>query len=1500
MTQPVVHVKPKLPPSAYHRAVFRTRGAFGLDRRPIPSTGPVRPPVKLPLLLARLPPLLVFAWLGLIFGVARVQAQFAGGAGTPADPYRIASAAQLDAIRTRLNGGGWIYFLQVADIDLKGTGDPAQGWIPIDARTGLGLFDGGGYKIRNLRVRRPEGEAVGLFGVAKGEMPPEMSKLRLSMRDPVVLYGHLRTRFGHRGAIRNVVLEDVEVEGKNRVGALVGWLQFMPGGLENCYATGVVRGESQVGGLAGTASGSPLLNCFAAARVREGAAGEAGETASAGGLVGLGNFFSQFFNCFYDAETSGCSDEGKGVGVVTAVYERIPFVNRMRSAGVAKTEVLEALIRQMQCEDAAFGDGAADALRVLRFEPAQLGGPIAGAFSGSREDSRAALLRVLELLGPDYERAAAEALGGILRQTGGAPRREALLTALAARKGRLYHLLPKGWREDVVRCLIAELASGDEAVLEAAAFVAEALGMDAAAAGNPLTALLGHASARVRARSAEALGNLVRSFQSPAVEALTRMLESDPANDARRAAARALGRVLARGFAGGTGTESDPYLVATPGQLHAVRWAVRSGPGNYFRQVADIDMGPFTAAGPGWMPISSDEGLAGYDGSGFRIANLRMDRPDLEYAGLFGKIGSGGPGGAAIRGVQLENVRIRARRYAGAFAGEMRGAGGLLRDCAATGTVSAQSAAAGLVYAAYGAVLSGCVADVNPQVEGAPGEGLVSILKEGARVEDCFFSASRPGVSRLHGTPRAAAELAVVCAELRARLHAARQVPPQTGAQSHPERALSRMRDVIRILLKIGCEPGPEAVRFDVLFALAETGLEGGAAEPLLAGLVEDPGAPPNVRRMGVRVVGKNGGPEAVRVLRSRLMDPSPAVRSEAAGALIRMGTVPEGLSPEEESEVRLRGGAEEMLAYGLWKKVEHEGTVGLAFVMGGYEEVDSARELLHRMLARGNATALSLLWNERTRPLLGEEERRRMEDLALREIHRLNLSGFGQAFRFQRDGSVQRLGRVQGSENQETGLGVRTMLCAQTLCESPRFGTAWRLAGKFTLGEYLALWTGYWRDQLCDRARTCLDVEIAQNTGYNLATVGGFFTLCEFVKDPALKRLAVDFLTLYWAETAAELHPRNGQRAAGASRDGEWSTGSFHWAKPLFHAYGWVDEPAPCSLIHHGLFFNAVFRPPAILRGIVRDPGRDAILSTSRRSTVRRDVYYTPEYSIGSITHDPVLEARRPAGKEAESSVPADFAHRLVAPLRITMGVRFADAGGADRILIKGRGNNPPWECNGFTGPGVLVAARSPLAGEAAGEGQLRYASNGTRVFFSDLKREPRREAWRNVEEGGDWLFTRCGDAYAAVRIASGGYRKSDSVVKMVDRKESREEQTSDGHFLDLDDLWAPVVVQMGRAREQGAFEAFKQKVAATRFEFDAGEGRLDFTSLAGDRYEFWRKNPRMPRFNGIPVRNGLEMPYAYINRYVSMKNGSAEARICCPGFSDLALDFSTGAPGK
>jgi YD repeat-containing protein len=158
---------------------------------------------------------------------------FAGGAGTEASPYQVASCAQLQALET----APYSHFVLTADIDCTGfdAGD-GMGFRPIgsdEAEFG-GRVNGQGHVITGLRIARPSQHRVGLFG---------------------------RTRWA---VLLNFGLVSPTIEGRDDVGALIGWQRW--GLVEQVSVRdAAVTGRDRVGALVGHMHHSKVYNSYARA-----------------------------------------------------------------------------------------------------------------------------------------------------------------------------------------------------------------------------------------------------------------------------------------------------------------------------------------------------------------------------------------------------------------------------------------------------------------------------------------------------------------------------------------------------------------------------------------------------------------------------------------------------------------------------------------------------------------------------------------------------------------------------------------------------------------------------------------------------------------------------------------------------------------------------------------------------------------------------------------------------------------------------------------------------------------------------------------------------------------------------------------------------------------------------------------------------------------------------------------------------------------------------------
>ena len=193
----------------------------------------------------------------------------------------ITTAQQLKRLADEVNAGDSKSdktYLLANDIDLSGY----PNWTPIGTFTPnspqancpfSGVFDGQGYSITGLKMSGNE-DSKGLFGYAYCE------------------------------AIRNVVIRNPEIEGKDQVGALVGYQAYSNQGIKNCAVIGgKIQGRSHVGGLVGYMEESPIQNCYSTCEV-------VAMDFYAGGIVGDHRVVASIRNCYATGNISGTYSGG--------------------------------------------------------------------------------------------------------------------------------------------------------------------------------------------------------------------------------------------------------------------------------------------------------------------------------------------------------------------------------------------------------------------------------------------------------------------------------------------------------------------------------------------------------------------------------------------------------------------------------------------------------------------------------------------------------------------------------------------------------------------------------------------------------------------------------------------------------------------------------------------------------------------------------------------------------------------------------------------------------------------------------------------------------------------------------------------------------------------------------------------------------------------------------------------------------------------------------------
>ncbi len=146
--------------------------------------------------------------------------------------------------------------------------------------------------------------------------------------------------------------------------------------------------------------------------------------------------------------------------------------------------------------------------------------------------------------------------------------------------------------------------------------------------------------------------------------------------------------------------QNSPTHISTAEQLDG---AVRASLGGDFIQTSNIDLGTYLSnGGAGWSPIgTSNTPFTGtYDGNGFKISNLYINRPSANNIGLFGFTTET----ASLKNITLENINVTGRNAVGGLVGQN---GGTISNCHASGSVDGVFYVGGLV-GQNGGTISNC------------------------------------------------------------------------------------------------------------------------------------------------------------------------------------------------------------------------------------------------------------------------------------------------------------------------------------------------------------------------------------------------------------------------------------------------------------------------------------------------------------------------------------------------------------------------------------------------------------------------------------------------------------------------------------------------------------------------------------------------------------------------------------------------------------------------
>ena len=197
-------------------------------------------------------------------------------------------------------------------------------------------------------------------------------------------------------------------------------------------------------------------------------------------------------------------------------------------------------------------------------------------------------------------------------------------------------------------------------------------------------------------------------------------------------------------FAGGTGTLADPYQIEDCEDLNNMGLFIDA---NYVLiSNIDCDVAPFDS-GDDFNPVGTFTGS--FDGAGYTISELYINRPGQSNVGLFGFVDGG-----SITNAALIDVNIIGGSATGGLVGRKSTVSGTIADSYVTGNVKGTSKVGGFVGYFVGSGYNGKIQTsyFEGNVSGSSSHvgGFVGELFAGV-IDDCYSNANVVGTSRVGG-----------------------------------------------------------------------------------------------------------------------------------------------------------------------------------------------------------------------------------------------------------------------------------------------------------------------------------------------------------------------------------------------------------------------------------------------------------------------------------------------------------------------------------------------------------------------------------------------------------------------------------------------------------------------------------------------------------------------------------------------------------------------------
>lgn len=471
------------------------------------------------------------------------------------------------------------------------------------------------------------------------------------------------------------------------------------------------------------------------------------------------------------------------------------------------------------------------------------------------------------------------------------------------------------------------------------------------------------------------------------------------------------------------------------------------------------------------------------------------------------------------------------------------------------------------------------------------------------------------------------------------------------------------------------------------------------------------------------------------------------------------------------------------------------------------------------------------------------------------------------------------------GSENHHSMDFTINWHFAKLAKDHPDFKNRKWIDGSSAEEQYKA-WSEYFIAYAQARARQSMCAEM-RSDGYNTTLIKGFYNFHDFGDERVSKAAAMllDLYFAYWAEEQIGGHMGGGgSRLKGANAYVMSRNGKNAFLAWLY--FGMGKEPDHFNG-HDVAALTSSYHPPAVIADIALDAkGRGAyeirqraqglvypggrgdsfVVATAQKPPTRmrndgggivRYSYCTPEFILGTPMSRALADQDWAAISSQSRWQGAIFG--IEGDPRIVPIVRPAD----NRVS-----SNTFWSVQS---KGTLISQK--LKQHKGGAEMIVFISG--RGFAEPI-------------EKGDTVFVDATTAYAAIRVPTGGWKWREEGLDYTAETGGKRKGPA-GKVMQLKEDYAPVILEVMNQQQAGSFEAFQQKVLASKPLIK--DKVLSYESIYGETLTLDLTYKKDPSINGKPVNYEPEM--VYDSPFLSAKYDSGVITIS-KGARKRVLDFN------